>query len=306
MIQFAAAVASLCGRWPGLLGSEGTTRLPLLVACGVAGGVETAYNAPLAAVFFAAEIVLGGLEWTELTLLALAAGAGWLVSGAMLGRARLYPTHVAISWGWELAWLPAMAVILGLAGPAYQWLLGSLRQLRRLPVALLCSGLVVGCLSVVDTRVWGNGDVALSAALGHGALSGPSAGAGDVGRVLILRLVATLSCVWTGTVGGVFTPTLFAGGALGALMGHAVAGPSTAMWAVAGMSFLMAAVTHAPLMAGLMAAELTGDWKLVPLLLPLNFVSWWIAHRISPRAMYAIASQAPAHGAESRPDRTKR
>jgi H+/Cl- antiporter ClcA len=60
------------------------------------------------------------------------------------------------------------------------------------------------------------------------------------------------------------------------------------------MSFLMAAVTHAPLMASFIVAELTGDWRLLPVLLPLNFAVWRLARAISPRAMYAIASQGPA------------
>jgi chloride channel protein, CIC family len=97
-----------------------------------------------------------------------------------------------------------------------------------------------------------------------------------------------------GTIGGVFTPTLFLGHVLG--RGRP---PGTeymcSLLAVASMNLPPAAVTHAPLMATFIAAELTGDWALVPILLPLNLIAWAIARRIFSRALYAIASQSPAH-----------
>ena len=294
MIQFAAAIASFCGRWIRRLGGAKPLDLSLLVALGVAGGVTTAYNAPLAAVFFAAEIVLGRIELRELPLLALASGAGWCVSGSILGWTRLYPAHASLlaQRGW-LALLPLLAIAFGFVGPLYRWLIRGLGAAKALPLALVWSGLLVGVASVLDPRVWGNGDLGLSAALGRAELPGLSIAVPALGVLLALRLMATTACVGTGTVGGVFTPTLFAGGALGALFGHLLPVSSPTLWAIVGMSCLMAAVTHAPLMAGFMAVELTGDWPLLPLLLVLNLIAWGVARRLSGDALYAIASQAP-------------
>ncbi len=306
MIQFAAAVASTCGETVrerlGRYSPDGPLDLRLLVAFGVAGGVTAAYNAPLAATFFSAEIVLGAIQWRELPLLALAAGAGRLASGPLLGWERLYPAHVALrGQGWSLALLPPLAGLCGLGGPLYQKLIRSLRTAKALPLALVWAGVLVGLLSLVDPRVWGNGDLGLSAALGRAELPGLSIAAPALAILLLLRLLATTFCVSTGTVGGVFTPTLFAGGAAGALVGHVVhhVFPATdaTVWAIAGMSCLMAAVTHAPLMAACMAAELTGDWALLPGLVALNVISWQIAFHISGEALYAIASQSPAQRA---------
>ncbi len=301
MIQFAAAVASTCGRWRGWLDANNPTQLGLLVACGVAGGVTAAYNAPVAGMFFAAEIVLGALSLRELPLLGLAAAAGWAVSGAILGRERLYPVQVQLVWDRELWSLPLLAAAAAFAGPAYQWLLGRARVARGLPLPVVWSGVVVGCLSLLDARVWGNGDFGLRAALSIKTWPGAPTSALALGRLLLLRLGATLTCVWTGTIGGVFTPTLFAGGAAGALLTHVLGGNSTGLWAVAGMSFLMAAVTHAPVMAAFIAVELTGNWSLLPLLLPLNFACWWIAQNLSPRSMYAVASQSPTQETGMKP-----
>ena len=80
----------------------------------------------------------------------------------------------------------------------------------------------------------------------------------EIVSVFTYRLVATTFCVGTGTVGGVFTPTLFAGAALGLAAGQLLHNPDPSVLAICGMGLLMAAVTHALLMAALMAVELTG------------------------------------------------
>jgi CIC family chloride channel protein len=136
--------------------------------------------------------------------------------------------------------------------------------------------------------VWGNGDAALL-----GVLQNKTMLLGIVG-VLAYRLVATTFCVGTGTVGGVFTPTLFAGAALGLADGHLLHNPEPSILAICGMGLLMAAVTHAPLMAALMAVELTGQWHLLTIILPCNLLASFIARTISRESLYAIASPEPA------------
>ena len=300
MIQFAAAVTSVLGGWARRFFAEGDSKragdeldLSLLVSFGVVGGVVAAYNAPVAAMFFAAEIVLGAVDWRELPLLGLASGAGWLVSGSVQGFKRLYPAQAPLAeHRGALLLLPLLAVLFGLLGPVYQRLMRSLRPVTRLPLPLAWSGLLVGLLSMRDPRVWGNGDMGLSAALGRAEL-GLSIAVPALLLLLGMRLLAVSACVSAGTIGGVFTPTLYVGGTIGALLAHALPGANPTLWAIAGMSFILAAVTHAPLMAAFMAVELTGDWALLPVLLLLNVISWRLAERLSPRALYAIASQGP-------------
>jgi CIC family chloride channel protein len=64
--------------------------------------------------------------------------------------------------------------------------------------------------------------------------------------------------------------------------------------AICGMGLLMAAVTHAPIMAALMAVELTGQWHLPTIILPCNLLASLIARTISRESLYAIASPEPA------------
>lgn len=298
MIQFAAAVTSWFQEQLRKLRLAHLLPHPALaVACGVAGGVTTAYMAPIAGVFFAAEIVLGDFRLDQLPLLALSAASGWGVSVALLGAGPLYPTHVHLQFSWTLLLLPILALTMGAFGPLYQRILRSLRSARRLPFALAIAGALVGVLSLLDPRVWGNGDAGLSAALGQPVIPGLSIAASTLALLLVLRLLATTLCVGAGTVGGVFTPTLFTGGALGALAAwvliHFAVPADPTLFAIAGMSALIAAATHAPLMASFVAVELTGDWRLLPALFVLNTLAWLLARRLSSDALYAIATQTP-------------
>jgi CIC family chloride channel protein len=255
--------------------------------------------APVGGVFFAAEIVLGEFRFDQILLLALSAAAGWGVSVALLGPGPLYPTHVQLRLTWTLCLLPIFALAIGAFGPLYQRIIRSLRSARRLPFALAVAGALVGVLSLFDPRVWGNGDAGLSAALGQAVVPGLSIAASTLAILLLLRTLATTLCVGAGTVGGVFTPTLFTGGALGALAAcalvHFAVPADPTLFAIAGMSGLIAAATHAPLMASFVAVELTGDWRLLPALLVLNTLAWLLARELSSDALYAIATQTPVH-----------
>jgi CIC family chloride channel protein len=159
---------------------------------------------------------------------------------------------------------------------------------RKWPLALLWSGALVGVLSLRLPEVWGNGDVALLHLLqGSPAMN-------TLLLLSVLRLVATTFCVGTGAVGGVFTPTLFAGTAIGLIAGRLFHLPNPLLFAVLGMACLLAAVTHAPWMAAFMAAELTGQWPLFPLLLCCSLAAWQVARYLSPNSLYALATPDPA------------
>lgn len=287
MIQFAATVTSWMAARAGRLQSRMTATRAKQVAWGAAAAVAAAYQAPLAGVFFAYEIVLGEWSWSDLPSLTLASFAGGLISREATGAGPLF----AVSQGLRLTDLPwglPVMMLLVLAAPLYQQLLRHATVLKRLPLPLLWGGLAVGVLSVAHPEVWGNGDVALL-----GTLAGGAAWHAML-TLLVFRLIATTLCVGVGTVGGVFTPTLFAGATLGLLAGHLLGAPATVLLAIVGMSSFLAAVTHAPWMAAFMAVELTGQWHLLPALLALNLAAAWMAAQITTDSLYAIATPVPA------------
>ena len=286
MIQFAAAVTS----WLGRHSPFRSVSLSRQVSYGAAAAVAAAYQAPLAGVFFAVEIVLHDLIWAEIPALAVASIAGWLASRMILGAGPLFAVHHTLSLSVSALWALPLALLLGCIGPVYQRLLGSLQFASRWPAALLWGGTAVGMLSLLRPEVWGNGDVALLETLtGTPALR-------SIAFLLLLRLLATTVCVGTGTVGGVFTPTLFAGAALGLAAGHLLHVAQPELLAIAGLSAFLAAITHAPVMAGMMAVELTGHYELLPGLLALNLGAWFVAKRLSPHSLYGASIQTSVTG----------
>jgi CIC family chloride channel protein len=287
MIQFATATTSWLGERAAL------SRIPLStqVACGAAAAIATVYHAPIAGVFFAAEIVIGIVTIRSIPLLLASALTGGVIGDSLLGRGPLFAIHMppGRDFGIERPTIFALLlpVLMGLLGPAYHWFIYSLRNASRLPLPLLWSGVLVGLLSLRSTLVFGNGDAAMLQI----AQSSPAVWA--LFSILVLRLCATTLCVGTGTVGGVFTPTIFAGGAIGYLAAHLLHMPNPALFTILSIGCLLASVTHAPLMASFMAVELTGQWSLLPYALLCSVIAWTIARMISPHSLYAIATPEP-------------
>jgi CIC family chloride channel protein len=288
MIQFATAATSWLGE------RAAVSRIPLSaqVACGAAAAVATVYHAPIAGVFFAAEIVLGRTMVRTIPLLLVSALTGGMTGAWLLGSGPLFAIHSlpGIDVGTERSTVFAvlLPILMGLLGPVYYWFIHSLRNASKLPLPLLWGGLLVGLLSLKSTLVWGNGEAALL------QIAQSSPAVWTVFSILVLRLCATTLCVGTGMVGGVFTPTVFAGGAIGYLAAHLLHMPSPAFFTILSMGCLLAAVTHAPVMASFMAVELTGQWSLLPYILLGSVIAWAIARMLSAHSLYAIATPEPA------------
>jgi len=285
MIQFAAAVTS----WVGKRSPVPTLSVARQVSYGAAAAIAAVYSAPLAGVCFAFEIVLGGWSWTEVLPLLLSSTAGWFASRTFLGAGPLFAVHEAICIRSAVSWGAALALVMGLFAPIYLKLLRSFHSVSRWPLALVWAGALVGALSLFRPEVWGNGDVGLLTSLS----GSPTLAAAAVVSILALRLLATSVCVGSGTVGGVFTPTLFAGAASGLAAGRLLHLQHPAVFAVIGMATLLSAVTQAPLMATLMAVELTGLWHLLLLLLFLNLFAGRLARALRSKSLYAIATPDP-------------
>jgi chloride channel protein, CIC family len=270
MVQLAAMVGSRLG----LLAQAPIPRLRLMVACGGAAGIAAAYNAPIAGAVFIAEIVLGSLAMESFGPLIVASVTSSATIHRFLGYGPVYDVpHVHFVSNWELVLYVVLGVILGHLAPPFLALLDFARtQFARLRWPLYwqlgLGGLIVGVISILVPQVWGNGYSVVGNIL-HGELVGLWLLA-----VLAAKVVATSATVGSRAVGGVFTPTLFIGCALGALFGELVhrALPGftsvPAAYALIGMGGFLAAITHAPLTSILMLFELTADYEIVlPLML---------------------------------------
>jgi chloride channel protein, CIC family len=106
------------------------------------------------------------------------------------------------------------------------------------------------------------------------------------------KLLATMISVGSGAVGGVFTPTLFLGAALGGLLGTMLhkAGQGielpTGAFALVGMGSMLAATTRSPLLAMIMVFEISLDYSVMPALMLACVVSTLVARRLYPESIY--------------------
>ena len=167
LVQLSSLAASLAGR----LQKWSTPRLRLLVGCGAAAGIASAYNAPIAGALFVAEIVLGSVAMEIFGPLVFASVIATLTVRGFLGATPLYDIPpFRLNRNWEIIPYVALGLTSGLLAPWFVRLLSASEQLFariRLPVYLkMClGGLIVGVLAIWHPEVCGNGYSAVNAIL---------------------------------------------------------------------------------------------------------------------------------------------
>jgi len=270
MVQLSAMIASRLG----LLARAPVPRLRLLVACGGAAGIAAAYNAPISGALFVSEIVLGSLAMDTFGPLVVASVIADATIHRFLGYGPVFSVpHVQFVSNWELGFYIVLGVLLGHLAPPFLGLIDFTKgRFVRLGLPLYwqlaLGGIFVGAISIYVPQVWGNGYSVIGNILG-GNLVGLW-----LLTILIAKVLATSATVGSGAVGGVLTPTLFIGSAVGALVGGVLHHLMPAIvsvpaaYALIGMGSFLSATTLAPLTSILMLFEMTGDYEIVlPLML---------------------------------------
>lgn len=298
LVQLAAMVASLAGR----LQRWTTPRLRLLVACGAAAGIASAYNAPISGSVFVAEIVLGSMAMEIFGPLVFASVIATLTVRGFLGPGPLYEIPLfRLNGNLEIVPYLLLGLVSGLFAP---WFIRLLRASETLaehitaPVYLkMCvGGLIVGALAAFYPQVCGNGYSVVNDIL-RGQLLWQT-----LLLILIFKVLATAATFGSGAVGGVFTPTLFVGASLGFLFGTATqhvtgsASVNPSAFAIVGMGSFLAAATHAPIMAIVMIFELTLDYQIILPLMLACVVGYYTSAKIEKRSIYAEALKRKGAG----------
>jgi CIC family chloride channel protein len=295
MVQTSALLASLLGRWR----KFSTQQLRLLVACGAASGIASAYNAPIAGSFFVAEIILGTIAMESLGPLVAAAVTAALTTMVLSDAHTLYTVpKFALNSPLEMG----PYILLGLvAGTMAPWFLRSLRRAEEMFIAtklplvarLGFGGLLVGIIAINVPEVCGNGYSVIVDILN--------------GRMAWMMLLGVLCCKWlatacsvgSGAPGGVFTPTLFMGAAVGSLFGTAVqmlwpGAPSPGAFALVGMGAFLSAASRAPVMAVILLFEMTLSYEIILPLMLCSVVAFFTARGIEGHSLYSEALQKKA------------
>jgi len=301
MVQLGAMAGSLLGR----VTKFGPARLRLMVACGAAAGIACAYNAPFSGAFFVAEIVLGTIALESFGPLVFASVVATVVSTQFLGSKPVYsmPPFGDVPT-WQLPLDVVLGLVAGVLAPYFLFLLRSgesFFKTLRLPLVLSLGlgGLVVGLISTVQPGVWGNGYGMVEAILNL------DLGWKFVFALLVLKVLATMATTGSGAVGGVFTPTLFCGAAIGALFAdvlhkllpHAVL--PTGPYAIVGMGCFLAATTRAPILSILIIFEMTrNDAVIMPLMLAC-VTSFLIARQLQADSVYSRQLKGSLNSADT-------
>jgi CIC family chloride channel protein len=295
LVQLAAVAASLLGRFRRMP----PARLRLLVACGAAAGIASAYNTPLGGALFVAEIVLGSIAMETLGPLLISSVVAVLVNRSFFGGEPLYEVgHVAGPTFGSMPFYLLLGLVCGVGSHLWMRLLQYSRQvfeIQWLPlvVRLSLGGVIVGALALWRPEAVGNGMSVIRTMLHE-----PGYQVLVLLAVAAVKLAATAAAFGSGAVGGVFTPTLFMGAAVGSLLvGTATLAPALpaldpAGFTLAGMGGFLAATANAPITAILMIFEMSLNHQIVLPLMVTTVVALFTARRLGPDSIYRESLQS--------------
>ncbi len=248
-------------------------RRNILIGCGVAAGMAAVYNAPLGAALFVMEIVIANFAMDVFGPLVVSSVTATLIGRALWGSGPLYSVPTFMPEGIpEYLALGLLGIPCALMGNFFTGFLqrssDALRAIRLHPVPKIAAGgLLVGLLAVYLPHVMGNGYDAVSGVLDQRFPL----------RILALicfgKILATTLSLGSGGLGGIMTPTLLVGSAFGCLTAEILDRVNTGLvsqpgaWGLVGMAGVLAATTHAPIMATFLTFELSQEYSMI---LPLG------------------------------------
>ena len=269
-----------------------------IMVCGIAAGIGSAYHAPVAGVVFVLELALGFFARHAVAPVLIASATASSLIYVLVEPRPLYAVPAVAMLPSSLGMTVVTGIICGGIGWGLLLLLERSRlvfgRLHSLPLRLGVGGALFGVLSAFVPQVWGNGYSVVSDVL-QGSLVWQG-----LAILLLCKLLAIGLSSGSGAVGGVFTPTLFVGAAAGSVLAQVATLWLPAAWvgdprvvAMIGMSAVLAAVTHAPLMAIVMVLEMTHQFQLtVPVMLACG-IAYAISTQFGARPLYGNPIEGP-------------
>ncbi|OQX05423.1 MAG: Cl- channel voltage-gated family protein [Desulfobulbaceae bacterium A2] len=265
--QIGGAIGSQVGHFFRVSGN----RRKVYVAAGSAAGIAAIFNAPIAGIFFASEIVLlGTYEISSFAALVVASALATVVSRAYYGETPAFPipAYELVNPFVELPLYTLMAFVIGLLAVGYIRMFYRLRDgFNLLPLhpqlKPVLGAAIMGGIGIGFPQVMGDGYEYIAHVLaGEGLLPVMLA-------LILLKMAATSITLGSGGAGGVFAPSLFIGAVIGGSFGamaHALLPNATATpgaYATVGIGAFLAAATHAPMTAIFLLFEMTGNYKII-------------------------------------------
>jgi CIC family chloride channel protein len=302
-----AQIGSSIGSWLARLARLAENDMIVLVAAGAGAGISATFNAPIAGMFFAMEVILRQFSLRHLHTIIVASVAGAVVAHSVIGEALTFNVP---PYALDDPRLLILYGVLGLVIVPFAWFfLVSLDWFdirgEGIPVWIrpVVFALFVAVLGLVRDEVLGTGQAFVNQVL-----------RGEIGFawytlafLAALKALATAATLGGRGAGGIFMPSLFIGATAGSGFARLVA-PAWGLSAVSpgafglvGMAAAFAAVARAPLTSILIVFEITGDYGLVLPLMVATAISTSLAGRVKPESAYSAPLVRmgihPTHGA---------
>jgi CIC family chloride channel protein len=294
-LQIGATLASAIGRYLRL----SREKLRLIAPVGAAAGLAAAFNAPVSAVLFVIEEVIG--RWTAgiLGAVVLSAVSSVVVSRSFLGSEPLFRIPpVNILHARELLAYAVLGVVGGIASVVFARGIALLRpKMKAAPhwtqyFQPAVAGLLIGVIARLGfPQIMGAGYDAMDQAM-HNHFAWQM-----LGILAGLKILATTLSFISGTPGGMFAPTLFIGAMLGGAVGDVehlllpgLTG-SVGTYALVGMGVLFAGFLRAPMTSVFMILEVSGNYSIILPVIIANTIAYVISRVLVPVPIFDLLTQ---------------
>lgn len=265
IVHLGASLASYVARFMKLPTSLART----ILGCGIAGGIAAAFNAPIAAVFFALEVVIGHYALSAFTPIVVAAVVGTMFNRLHLGDDENFQlvTDLTIGHWQEFLSLPLLGILCAVMAVMMITMIFAVQEghdrLQTPPwLRPIMGAVVLAIIGIQFPQVLGIGyELMLQVLTGELVME-------PVGIILIVKLIASAICLGSLYSGGIFSPSLMIGALTGAFFGYvmqAVFGASVSdvgVYAILGMAAVSGSVMGAPISTILIVFELTRNYEL--------------------------------------------
>ncbi|PLX16064.1 MAG: chloride channel protein [Salinivirgaceae bacterium] len=278
----------------------------LLLACGASGAIAAIFNTPIAGIVFSFEVLLLDLNRFSLIPLLIASVTGALTTWAF------YPNDILLQFEithqFELIQLPWYLLLAILGGAVSSYFTRTFLffevlfdKIKKRIYQVLFGAIIIGIIITLFPPIWGEGfrtiKILLADNLGELSNENPfGISLNAYGLIIFLimlilvKVIATISTIRGGGIGGIFAPSLFTGAVAGFVFAFIInqtgfAELSTSNFTLVGMASVLGGVLHAPLTGIFLIAEVTRGYELIVPLMLTTTISYITAKQLSPHSI---------------------